>query len=274
MKALHNPTLKRDITALKRGTRRAVTVLTCWIDKSPDKEVTKKRLLITVSVPVGLFLLGTSAPGVAIALAILMILGAVLWFSRTQEQAMRIRETDTLGAFSVKGRAVDFEGLLDHLAEENPDGSLKELADLLFDFGGPDLTDRELADEMRANQVNHRTVAPPVPAQEKPKVPESSHSEPPETVPQPAPQSLVPQTSESSVSVPEPVHAGSSTYSDGSTEVPPVQDKQQFTEAEREPSPTSEKSPGEGHEDPVPHDAEGSSGMFGKIRGMVQAKLG
>lgn len=159
MKTIPMRTVKRDLNVVSLGLRNSIRSLFKWINSTPDKETTKRRLLVTVGVPAGFIIVGSEYPALSISGALLLFFVAVFWFARV-EQTLVVEHTDFTGPFQIDGKVVDFPGLLSHLARKHPDASLQEIADVLHeDFCGPDLTDTQIASQMRLHRIRHQAAA-------------------------------------------------------------------------------------------------------------------
>lgn len=166
MKPVRMKALKRDMNVVSRGLRTSTRILVAWINESSDKDVVKRRLLIALGVPAGFIFLGSQYPVPAVTGALVLSLGTIFWFARVADQRMTIREADFGGPYSYAGHVVDFEGLLRALTRAHPSATLEDIAEHIFEaFEGPDLSDEELAAQMRLYGIVHASITDPSPAE-------------------------------------------------------------------------------------------------------------
>jgi hypothetical protein len=164
MKTTRMKSVKRDVNVVTRGLRTSARVLMAWVNEPSDKDVVKRRLLIILGVPAGFIFLGSKYPVVAITGGLVLFFVTVFWFARTEDQKMTLSVSDFDGPYRYAGRVVDFEELLRALVRAHPSATLEDLAEHIFEaFEGPDLSDGELAAQMRLYGIAHPEIPGPSP---------------------------------------------------------------------------------------------------------------
>lgn len=160
MKSARINTLKRDINLVSRGLRNGSKTLFRWVNTPGDKEKTKKRTLVVLSVPAGMLLVGAEYPGPVLAAGLLTLLGASLWFAHTEKQVLILDSTDFLPPFDIEGRIMDFPEVLTYIARQHPSADLQELISALHGLGGPRFTEDQMTYQLRRLGVRHGAFPP------------------------------------------------------------------------------------------------------------------
>lgn len=146
--------LKVDIATVKRGTKNSTRRLARWINQE-DRDLLKRRLLITASVPTGLLVVGSAEPVIAISAGIIGSLTAVFWHARIEGGEIRLVSTDFLGPFMTHGYVTDFDGLLSTIVKRQKYLTPAQIRDLIHDeYGGPYMTEKAIESHIARLNLN------------------------------------------------------------------------------------------------------------------------
>ena len=164
MKSRRLSAVKRDWNTISRGLRNSARSLIEWINASSDKDIVKRRLVITAGVPCGFMFLGSQYPVIAVTGSFTLLIGCVFWFAHVEERHMTFHSADFEGPYQLGQRIVDLPELLRHLAASHPDACMDDIADLVYErFGGPDLDAEGLSRLMASLGIRHAALESPSP---------------------------------------------------------------------------------------------------------------